>query len=285
MDIYEIILLLFSAYFTYRGIKNWYKNLEHYTLFGQDKTIFFVLTLLPVVSFCMILCTLKVLASFDVTDDIIYLIFYILLGFTWTFLGVNLVFLFFDLSWIDDLVNLNNKSALFAFSGAFLGLVTIYSGANVGDGPGWWCVIFAGSLGLVSWFLLGRIVHSFTQVFERITIERDINCGIRMGAYLLSSGLILGRASAGDWTSFYSTIVEFLVGWPVLPLTLLAIVVELYYAKKAKLEGIINNTYSVSSLNWCIIYLIIGLASIFFYPLVENPMYDIASAGILGVIL
>jgi len=288
VDTYEIVLYVISAICTYIGIKNWYKNTIFYVPLEQHISSLvstFVLLLLPVVTLLMILYTLINLASFDVSNNNFFLSFYVFLGFTWTFLGVILVFLFFDLSWIDDVLNLNNKSALFAFSGAFLGLVAIYSGANVGDGPGWWCVIFAGGLGLVSWFLLGRVVHFFTQVFERITVERDINCGIRMGAYLLSSGLILARASAGDWTSFYSTLVEFLVGWPALPLTLLAIAVELYYVKKAKLEGIKSNVYSLNSLSWGVVYLVIALISIFIYPLVENPMYDIAFAGVLGVIL
>jgi len=32
-------------------------------------------------------------------------------------------------------------------------------------------------------------------------VERDIGCGARIGGYLLGSGIILGRTSAGDWTS------------------------------------------------------------------------------------
>jgi len=210
----------------------WYGRLFNNRLFRRDKIAIWMLGLLPVVSLLIILYTVKFLASFDVVNNLFYIMFYVILGCAWTFAGIILVFYFFDLSWTDDILNLNNKSALFAFCGAILGLVLIYSGANVGDGPGSWCVIFAGGLGIVSWFLLGRLVHHFTEVFERITIDRDINCGIRMGTYFLSSGLILARASAGDWTSFYSTIIEFLVGWPVLPLTILVIAVERYFTKK-----------------------------------------------------
>lgn len=62
---------------------------------------------------------------------------------------------------------------------------------------------------MTAWFIVNQLMNIFTQVFERITVGRDLYCGIRYGAYLLASGLILGRASAGDWTSLYMTIVEF----------------------------------------------------------------------------
>ncbi|AEV69872.1 hypothetical protein [Acetivibrio clariflavus] len=285
MDLAEFLILILSAYYTAKSIKDWYKRLPELKPAKRDKAIKYVVGLLPVVSFFIILYTLKFLASFDVVNDRIYIIFYILLGYAWTFLGMKLVFLFFDISWIDDVLGLNNKAALFAVSGSFLGLVVIYSGANIGDGPGWWCVLFAGGLGLITWFLLGRIIHSFTQAFERITIDRDIGCGIRIGTYLLASGIILARASAGDWTSFYSTIVEFLVGWPVLVLTILAIIVERYYIQKTKLEENSNNIYLSSSLCCSIIYLIFAAMSVTMYPLVENPSYDDLAAFFLGVVL
>ncbi len=285
MDFFELVLLFSTGYYTIISIYGWYQRLPGIGPVSRDKTTKYVMGLLPAVSFVIITFTLKVLASFDVVDDMIYIIFYVVLGYAWTFLGMRAVFIFFDISWIDDVLSLNNKAALYAVSGAFLGLVTIYSGANIGDGPGWWCVIFAGGLGLISWFILARVLNSFTQVFERITVDRDIYCGIRFGAYLLASGIILARASAGDWTSFYSTIIEFLVGWPVLPLTGLAILIERYYIYKAKLNESITNTYLFGSLYWAMAYLMIAVASIVVFPLVENPIYGIVSAVLPGVVL
>ncbi len=285
MDITEVIILIFSCYYTVKSLNDWYQKLPGIGPVRRDNAIKYVLGILPVASFFIILFTLRFLASFDVVNDLIYIIFYVLLGYSWTYLGMKMVFIFFDISWIDDVLNMNNKAALFAVSGAFLGLVTIYSGANIGDGPGWWCVIFAGGLGLISWFVLGRIVNSLTQVFERITVDRDIYCGIRFGAYLLASGIILARASAGDWTSFYDTIVEFLVGWPVLPLTVLVILVERYYMHKAKLEESISNTYLFGSLYWSVVYIAIAIASAMMFPLIENPLYGSVSVGLFGVVL
>lgn len=285
MSFSELMVFIFSGYISIRRMINWYGKLPGIGPVRRDKTTKYVMALLPLVSLFIIVYTLKVLASFDVVNDLFYIIFYVLLGYAWTFLGMSAVFFFFDISWLDDVLYLSNRAALFPVAGAFLGLVTIYSGANIGDGPGWWCVIFAGGLGLISWFLLGRLVNSFTQVFERITVDRDVYCGIRFGAYLLASGIILARASAGDWTSFYHTVVEFLVGWPVLLLTALAILVERYYIRKAKLSESLSDTYLFGSLYWGIVYILLAVISAVIFPLVENPIYDNVSAVISGVVL
>lgn len=105
-----------------------------------------------------------------------------------------------------------------------------------------------------------------------------MSCGIRFGSYLLASGLILGRASAGDWTSFYMTIEEFLVGWPVLILTLLALLIERYYINAIRQERI-DNRYLAGSVFWGLIYIIIAVFSIMMFPLVENPAYGSLSVG------
>ncbi|MCL1857267.1 MAG: hypothetical protein FWF84_06505, partial [Kiritimatiellaeota bacterium] len=84
-----------------------------------------------------------------------------------------------------------------------------------------------------AWVALAVIVHRATRVFERITVERDVGSGVRCGLYLLASGAILGRASSGDWTSFSATVEEFGIGWPALPLALVAITGELAFSRQA----------------------------------------------------
>ncbi|HHW22503.1 MAG TPA: hypothetical protein GXX26_06430 [Clostridiaceae bacterium] len=285
MDGFEFLIFIFSGYYSLNSIFRWYRRLGSMWPSGQYKTLKLTFGFLPAVSYAMILYTLKVLASFDVVGAFIYILFYIFLGFAWIFAGLYLVFMSFDLSWIDDAVENKNKAAMFAVTGAFLGLTIIYSGANVGDGPGWWCVLFAGGLGLIAWILLGILMNKFTGIFERISVERDIYCGIRFGCYLLASGIILGRASAGDWTSFSVTIVEFLVGWPVLPLTVLAIFIERFYINSAKSRERINNNYLLSSIYWGIIYVIIAVLCVMMFPLVENPAYDNLPVGLSEVVL
>jgi hypothetical protein len=185
-----------------------------------------LLCVLPALCFAIILYTLSTLASYDVVNAPGYIFFYLLIGFSWVYLSMFLMFFFFDVSWIDDALNMSNSAAALAVAGGGLGITLIYAGANIGDGPGWWCVFFAGGLGVAAWVALGKVVGSATKVFRRIAVGRDTYCGARTCAYLLSSGIILGRASAGDWTSFSQTVVEFGDGWPVLVLAAVFVLFE-----------------------------------------------------------
>lgn len=258
----ELLLFVISAFYTYKFLKKWYQALSAMWPPKQISVVKNTLKYLPLVSLAIYLFTLTVLASFDVVDSFIYITLYTTLGYAWLNLGLVLMAYFFDMSWVDDAINNNNKAALFSVTGGFVGLSLIYAGANIGDGPGWWCVVFAGGLGLIAWIIMALIINLFTKIFERITVERDISCGIRIGTYLLASGIILGRASSGDWTSFGATVVEFMVGWPVLPLSLLTIIVEYFYIKKSKSWEYKNSDNIKSSIFWGIAYVATAIASV-----------------------
>ncbi|NLX63849.1 MAG: hypothetical protein GX022_03590 [Clostridiaceae bacterium] len=268
----ERIIFIYSAGLALVGIFDWYKRIKEVREIRLNKTAILILSFLPVLASLIILYILRNQASFDVVDNFIYIVFYLSIGLVWIRLGLVLIFLFFDLSWIDDVLNNNNKAALFAISGAYIGTALIYSGANIGDGPGWWCVLFAGGLGLTAWILLGILIDKVTQVFERITVRRDINCGIRTGFYFLASGVILGRASAGDWTSFSMTILEFSAGWPVLILALLTIIIERYYMKVSRSQEDEHN-YLFNSVFLGVLYIILAVFSVVIQPFPENPSY------------
>lgn len=160
---------------------------------------------------------------------------------------------------------------------AFLGSTIIYSGANIGDGPGWYCVFVAGAMGMVSWFFLGWIINILSGTFEKITVERNINTGILFGFYLFASAIILARASAGDWTSFYDTILEFGAGYPVLFLAAFHIILEKminrnndpYYnnenSDKIRLYPILIGIFYIV---YAVIAVLLSL------PMKENPIYE-----------
>jgi uncharacterized BrkB/YihY/UPF0761 family membrane protein len=200
---------------------------------------------------------------------------YMVLGIAWLFLGVTLMSCIFDLSWLDDALNLNNKAALIAVVGGFFGLTLIYSGANIGNGPGWWCVVFTGGLGLVAWIVLGLVINSCTKTFEHITVERDIGCGIRFGSYLLASGIILARVCAGDWASFSMTLVEFIDGWPVLVLASVLILVELYYIHRAKSNK--TNDAVFGSIFLGVVFIALAIVIVYLLSSTSgNPIYRVA---------
>jgi hypothetical protein len=275
--LFELIVFVLSVIFTFYFNVKWYGATYRMWPPRQSPAVKWTFNLLPLVSFVIFLFTLTVLASFDVVDSFYYILFYILLGYAWLYFGLIVMAYCFDLSWVDDALNLNNKAAIISVAGGFLGLTVIYSGANIGDGPGWWCVIFAGGLGLAAWVLTARSVNAVTRIFERITIERDIQCGIRIGAYLLASGIILGRASARDWTSFGMTVVEFADGWPVLLLTVFAAAVELIYnnLRKSRPRHERGNSGTAISISLGVLYIVIAIFSVLMLPLSENPRWDV----------
>lgn len=269
----ELIVFVLSCYLSYRFLLSWYRPL--FSVWPPDRagTTQFVLQALPPVGFGIILFTLRVLASFDVVGDFFYLLLYILLGFAWIYAGLGLMMRCFDLSWQDDALHLANRAALFPVVSGFLALTLIYSGANIGDGPGWWCVVFAGGLGVAAWLALGFGIGKLTGVFEQITIDRDRACGLRFGGYLLASGLMLARASAGDWTSLYDTVLEFIVGgWPVLLLALLAFGVEWLFSARKGNSAVPSVVGSAALAALYVAMAVIGVMLL--PPLVENPIYN-----------
>jgi len=269
-ELFIFFILLFAAgLFIYK----WYKPIFSIWVPDRRKTGKIVLASLPIVSFVIMLVTLKTIASYDVVDNFFFIFFYILMGYAWLLVGVYVITALFDLSPVDDIIVLDNKAASIAFAGGFIGITLIYSGANIGDGPGWWCVVFAGGLGCVAWAVLALIINALTQVFERVSVDRDISCSIRLGSYLLSSGIILGRASAGDWTSGWKTIVEFAAAWPVLLPAVFMVLFERVAAKTPKGRDTKNEWLSGSVVFGIFIIVFAVLSVIFLSPLPQNPMY------------
>ena len=240
-DFIEWILLLVSGILTVRFLLRWYRfgfGVRKIKSGISGRTL---LRLLPVCALIIILYTLNTLASFDVVDSFAYKLLYALIGVAWLNLGMFLMFYLLDISWIDDALNMHNPAAALTIFGGGMGLTLIYAGANVGDGPGWWCVFLAGGLGLIAYFALCMIANSITKAFRRITVDRDVLCAVRTGAYTASSGIILARACAGDWTSFSMTVIEFGVGWPALILTAAFVLFEVMFSAFEKREEHIGN--------------------------------------------
>lgn len=177
--------------------------------------------------------TLVSLAAWDVRESGTYTFFYDVLGMAW--LGATIaVFHLLGLSLRDDVLERRNPAALAAVCGMIVGAALAFSGGNVGDGPGWWCVVAAS--GLATALLAGAWVgaHLIGGAADAVTIERDLGAGVRMAALLVAVGAIGGRAAAGDWISLASTIGTFAVAaWPALVLIALAGGVERMLARGA----------------------------------------------------
>lgn len=184
----------------------------------------------PLAGFSVLAYVLRFLAADDVKNDPIYLAFYLVLGAAWV--GLALRFLpVVGISPRDDVIERGNRAAGTAVAGAVIGLSLCFAGGNIGNGPGWWVVAFAAGLSTVTWFVLWGVLAARTGATDAVTIDRDPASGLRAAGFFVASGLILGRAVAGDWVSAEATVRDFvLLGWPALLLLVGAYFLEKTFA-------------------------------------------------------
>lgn len=181
----------------------------------------------PLLCAAAIYAVLRLYSSFDVRDNPVYIRFYLLMGMAWVGVAARFLLPWFGLSSRDDVVERKNPAAAHAIGGALLGVALCFAGGNIGNGPGWWVVVFSAALSTAAFFLLWALLDRFTGLADAVTVERDPASGIRLAGYFLGSGLILGRAVAGDWVSVEQTVIDFgKVAWPVLLLWLAALLLE-----------------------------------------------------------
>jgi len=116
----------------------------------------------------------------------------------------------------DDAIERSNPAAACVACGSILGVMAIYAWSNVGSGPTIATTLLPALAGTVTWLALWFAVELISRPSEAIAVDRDLPSGIRHAGMLIAMGLILGRAVAGDWTSWHSTFTDMLLlGWPV----------------------------------------------------------------------
>jgi hypothetical protein len=213
----EVMVLLFSAVVAAFAWYRWYAGAMVRTLVIRNASRFIFIAA-PVACLAMLFIVLRQWAADDVRDSETYLAFYMVAGGAWIGLCAQLCCVL-GISPRDDAVERQNLAAAFATAGAMAGITFCFAGANVGNGPGWWVVVFSAALSTGTFFVLWALVENLTGVSERVTIDRADGTGLRFGGFLVATGLILGRAVAGDWVSADATVRDFVtVAWPVLPL-------------------------------------------------------------------
>lgn len=169
---------------------------------------------------------LRWLAADDVREAPDYLVLYALMGVAWMKVGESAA-AFWGVSARSALVENNNQAAWPALSGVLAGVAACYAGGNIGNGPGWWVVVFAAGLATAALFALWTALDVATHITETVTVGRDGPSGVRLGGFLAACGLVLGRSVAGDWVSAGATVMDFAAaGWPVVPGLAAAVLVE-----------------------------------------------------------
>lgn len=158
---------------------------------------------------------LRTFADAEVRDSL-YLGWYMVMGAAWVG-GALFVLEFLGVRAREDAVERRNTAAASFIGWSVVGLTIAFSGANFGDGPGWWCVAVCAGIAMGTMLVLWFLVALVTPAVELITVERDEATGVRTGIFMVACGVILGRAAAGDWVDVPDAISDFVfIGWPVL---------------------------------------------------------------------
>src|SRR5687767_9695060 len=163
------------------------------------------LSLAPPACAAVLFLILRRYASHDVRDSGTYLTFYVIVGAAWVGVG-SLLLPWLGVSPRLDALERRNTAAAVAVAGALLGLTFAFAGGNIGNGPGWWVVVFSSGLATVSLFAGWAAVEAAGHVAESVAVERDVATGLRLAGMLTAAGLVFGRAAAGDWVSAGDTV-------------------------------------------------------------------------------
>jgi uncharacterized membrane protein YjfL (UPF0719 family) len=222
----EILVLALCGILAAVGWGRWYYHLIAATRIGSVVGDRLPLYVTPLFCGALLLAILNGYASHDVRDSDTYLSFYTVMGAAWLLLAV-LVMPLLGVSPRLDALERRNRAATIAVAGAMIGVTFAFAGGNIGDGPGWWVVLFSSGLATLSLLVLWVLVAGNTSLTDHLTIDRDRASGVRFAALMVAAGAIMGRAVAGDWTTGPQMVQDFAVtAWPVLGLAALQIALE-----------------------------------------------------------
>jgi uncharacterized membrane protein YjfL (UPF0719 family) len=222
----EVVVFAASALLAAVMWGAWFIGPRRISRLGRPVAGQWFLDLAPLVSLGVLVVVLKTVSAHDVRDDVRYLLLYFFLGAMWVSVAVRVLPLV-GLSARDDVVERGNGSAARAIAGAILAITLCFAGGNIGNGPGWWVVVFSAGLATVALLLSWLALEAVAPVADVVTIDRDEAAGVRLGGWLIACGLIAGVAAAGDWISAQDTMRTFvLVAWPLLPFVGVAALLE-----------------------------------------------------------
>jgi hypothetical protein len=263
----EIIVMVAGLFVSAWLVISWYMRLGIGSVAPYPGGWRMRLGFLPVGLMACILAVLLLASAQDVRSAPQYVVFYLILGTAWIFAWVRVMPLF-GVSYRDDAVERRNPAAAVLIVSAMAAHTAIFSGANIGDGPGWWVVVFSGTIAAAIWYALWWAVEGVVNASEQVTVGRDLPAALRLGGYMIASGVVLGRAAAGDWVSADATIREFSAGWPALALAVVAIGLEKLLSRPARASASLGLAIGIA-------YILIGVIAVWQSPpLSQNPIYD-----------
>jgi hypothetical protein len=223
LDVDENLVLVFGLVVSGVFGARWYGRLQRRRRLARiGGPIGALARLLPLVLVASLRYALSVAAATDVRADGSYLLLFTALGGAWL-VGAAQVTALLGIHVLDDALDRRNLAAAVAVAGAVVGMLVCYAFANFGEGPTIWTTIAPALLASAGCGLLWLAHQLATDAADAITIGRDLASGLRFAGMTVATGLIVGRAVAGDWESSAATARDLLEqGWPALPLVLVA---------------------------------------------------------------
>ena len=200
-EIWMLVIHGFVAFFAWLW---WYAPFVDIKQFGRPVPGAPLAILTP--PFCLALTVygLQTLAASDVVGTF-YVIWYAIMTAAWVGAMAVTLMPILGLRFLDDAIERRNPAAMITSLTAIIALTLAFLGGNFGEGPGWWVVAICGVLAFGGFFALWLIVAIASNASQRVTIERDLATALRVGGLFLGSGLVIGRAVAGDWISMAGT--------------------------------------------------------------------------------
>jgi len=221
----EILVLIICSIIAVIAWADWYIVSGFITTLGGSHRERMPIYFAPLICAAALLIVLLAFAAEDVRFSGKYTIFYMVMGAAWVAVVGFVTNRMLGVSLRDDAIERHNPAAVMVAVGAMLGVTLCFAGGNIGNGPGWWVVVYCAILSTGSLLLLWLLVEMLAHVSEAIAIDRDLASGVRLAGFLIAAGLILGRAAAGDWEGAAPATRDFVVvGWPVLVLAVAEVV-------------------------------------------------------------
>ena len=221
----EVFLLVISLTLFLFALYRWCVALR---IAGRSRSNGWPLMLLtPIAGLVFIFLVLRRSADDEVRDDARYIILLLLLGGAWVGV-VSGILHAFGVGLREDAAERRNVAAALAWCGTTLGVTILYAGGNTGEGPSLWNNVFSAGVGTSALLLMWLVLEWTARISHSVTIDRDIASGLRVGGFMLSIGIIFGRAVAGDWRSAAHTLNDFVRdGWIASLMLAIAVIVEL----------------------------------------------------------
>jgi hypothetical protein len=205
----------------------WYARGLGITRLGAPPGSRTLLLLLPPIALLGLQRVLTAFAAVDVREDGRYQFLFVAMGSIWVFVLPRALAII-GVSYRDDALERRNVAASTAIAGTVLGLTILFAGSNMGEGPSIWNTVETAIAATAMLFAAVLILALATSIGDTIAVERDLSSGVRFAGWIAASGVVLGRASAGDWMGEDAMIADLVsVGWPVAVFLAVAVAVEL----------------------------------------------------------